>query len=128
MICHLNILKFLQKIPPERQYRIKFENLVQQPKTEIEKLCKFLELDFHQAMLEPYKQEQGRMTDGLHSASRMIGDIRFHQHQKIDANIAERWKQYYQADFLSDKTWQVAAAFNYKPIHSITEQREEGEI
>ena len=33
------------------------------------------------------------MTDGLHAESRMLGDVKFHQHQEVDAGVAERWRE-----------------------------------
>ena len=33
------------------------------------------------------------MTDGLHAESRMLGDVKFHQHGGVDAAAAERWRE-----------------------------------
>ncbi|MGB3404755.1 MAG: HAD-IIIC family phosphatase [Microcoleaceae cyanobacterium] len=128
LICHQNILEFLKTIPTHRQYRIKFEDLVNQPKITAEEICQFLNINFDPEMLQPYKEKQQRMSDGLHSVSRVLGDIKFHDHQGIEKQAADQWKQTYNIDFLADVTWQIAESFGYEPIsHTITE-REQGEI
>ncbi|MGL5060428.1 MAG: non-ribosomal peptide synthetase [Microcoleus sp.] len=54
------------------------------------------------------------MTDGIYAQSRMVGDVKFHEHQGINASTAENWKEYYTVDFLSDATWQVAESLGYE--------------
>ena len=65
-------------------------------------------------MLEPQRDRQERMTDGIHPESRMIGDMKFHQHRTIDAGVADRWKSEVRTDFLSDETWALAATLGYE--------------
>ena len=43
-------------------------------------------------VLEPYKERDKRMTDGIHPLSKMLGDVKFHEHQGIEAEAAERWR------------------------------------
>lgn len=127
LISHQNILEFLEHIPAHRQYRVKFEDLVKQPDTTVEGLCQFLGLSFAPEMLQIYEDKKQRMTDGIHSVSRMLGDVKFHTHKEISAQAAELWKQDYQVDFLGEQTWQLAESFGYERITSFDEQ-EEGEI
>jgi FkbH-like protein len=54
------------------------------------------------------------LTDGIYAQSRMVGDVKFHEHQGINASTAESWKQYYTIDFLSDGAWQVAESLGYE--------------
>ncbi len=112
-ISHQNILEFLGQIPAERQYQLKFEDLVKTPQTSVGSLCQFLGVEFHADMLQPYQEKQQRMTDGIYAQSRMIGDVKFHEHQGINANTADSWRQDYTVDFLGDVTWQVAASLGY---------------
>ena len=49
--------------------------------------ARFLGLDFDPAMAEPYEERPARMTDGLHAESRMLGDVKFHQHRRVDAGV-----------------------------------------
>ena len=46
-------------------------------------------IDFKREMLDLYRDSKSRMTDGLRAESRMIGDVRFHEHRQIDASIAD---------------------------------------
>jgi amino acid adenylation domain-containing protein/FkbH-like protein/non-ribosomal peptide synthase protein (TIGR01720 family)/FkbM family methyltransferase len=114
LISHQNILEFLQQVPQERQYQLKFEDIVSQPQTSVEGLCQFLGLEFHPDMLQPYKEKKQRMTDGIYAQSRMLGDVKFHEHQGINASTADSWKQYYTSDFLGDVTWRLAESLGYQ--------------
>jgi amino acid adenylation domain-containing protein len=114
LISHQNILEFLNDVPANRQHRVSFEELVNQPKITIERICQFLGLNFHPDMLRPYKDQKSRMTDGIHTVSRMLGDVKFRAHADIDPNVAERWKGSYKDDFLGDVTWQIAERLGYK--------------
>ena len=118
LISHRNILEFLETIPPERQHRLAFEDVVRQPQATMEQLCSFLDLSPNPALWQPYRNTQDRMTSGLYSQSRMVGDVKFHQHQTIDPQVADSWRGLYTEDFLSDLTWQIAGPFGYRPLES----------
>jgi amino acid adenylation domain-containing protein len=96
VVGHQNILQFLENIPPERQQRVNFEDLVRRPEDTIKRLCRFLNLDFEATMLQPYEGGRERMTDGIYPESRMLGDIKFHQYQGIEQEPALR------------RTWEVS--------------------
>ncbi len=112
--CHQNIIKFLETIPASRHYTLKFEDLVKHPQPNIEKLCEFLDIPFDSNMLLPYQDKKQRMTDGLHAVGKMLGDIKFHSHQQIDATVAEEWKTSYKENFLGDFTWSLAEQLGYQ--------------
>ena len=114
LISHQNILEFLKQVPDHRQYRMKFEDLVDQPSPILEEMCQFLGLEFHPDMLQPYKDKEKKMTDGVHTISKMLGDVKFHEHKNIDSQVADRWKEFYADDFLGDITWQVAETLGYE--------------
>jgi len=116
IVCQQNILRLLEHVPEDRQCCIKFEDLVNNPQTTVEYLCQSLNLDFQPEMLQPYKEKKQRMTDGIHTASRMIGDVKFNEHKGINAEVTDRWKSYYKTDFLGDITWQIADSFGYQRI------------
>ncbi|HSF39112.1 MAG TPA: non-ribosomal peptide synthase/polyketide synthase [Thermoanaerobaculia bacterium] len=109
-----NVLEFLAGIPAHRQVLVRFEDLVRDPRREMEKICAVLGIDLHPAMLDPYEDTGRRMTDGLHAVSRMLGDVKFHEHQGVDADAADRWKQEYTEDFLGDVTWDLAGLLGYE--------------
>jgi amino acid adenylation domain-containing protein len=112
LISHQNIQAFLQTIPADRQHQVRFEDLVQKPVEAMEQLAAFLAIPFHPNLLEPYSGH--RMTDGIVAASKMLGDVKFHQHKMIDVAVAERWKSAYAQDFLGEMTWQMAQRLGYQ--------------
>lgn len=113
LVCHQNISELLQNIPQNRQIRVKFEDLVGQPQTTIEGICNFLNLDFHPDMLEPYKDKERRMTDGVENVANMSGDLKFYLHKDIEAETAYRWQKYHTVDFLSDTSLNLAKFLGY---------------
>jgi amino acid adenylation domain-containing protein len=112
-ICHQNITEFLKGVSPQRLHVVQFEELVKQPGKVLEELCLFLGLEFDEKMIEPHAEQGKKMTDGIHGLSRMLGDIKFHTHQKVEAGIADRWKQASDHDFLGEVTWQMATSLGY---------------
>jgi amino acid adenylation domain-containing protein/non-ribosomal peptide synthase protein (TIGR01720 family) len=87
-----NILAFLGAVPAERQFLLRFEELVERPAEELRRLCGWLEIDFHPDMAHPYERQASRMTDGIHPWSRMLGDVKFHDHRAVDPAAAHRWR------------------------------------
>ena len=128
LISHQNILNFFEHVPAHRQHRLRFEDLVQDPHHTAQRICQFLNIDFDTEMLEPHKDKKARMTDGVHTGSRQIGDPKFHQHKRIDPSVADKWKETYQVDFLGDITWQMAADFGYQRIADLADTHQENEV
>ncbi|MDX1999822.1 MAG: condensation domain-containing protein, partial [Thermoanaerobaculia bacterium] len=118
-LAHRNILRFLATIPPERRLTVHFEALVREPEAQLRRITDFLGLGFEPAMARPYgdpaEARSRRMTDGVHAESRMLGDVKFHQHQGVDADAADAWRHHYHHDFLSEGTWQLAELLGYDP-------------
>jgi hypothetical protein len=117
LICNRNILEFLREVPSQRQLALRFEDIVRQPEASMQSVCQFLAIEFDNAMLQPYDKRRARMTEGLHKQSRMLGDLKFHHHKKIDDSVADSWKREYSSDFLGDVTWELARQFGYRSIH-----------
>ncbi len=112
-VSHDNVERFLAGVPAARRHRVRFEDLVREPAGELSAICAFLGIDYHPDMAEPYKDRRARMTDGVHAESRMLGDVKFHQHGRIDAGVAERWKEELEEDFLGEPARSLAAALGY---------------
>jgi amino acid adenylation domain-containing protein len=94
VVNHQNILQFLANIPAKRQCRVYFEDLVTKPEQVMADVARFLDLEFHPHMADPYKQsEKSRMTDAIHPMARMLGDVKFHKHTGVDARAAERGRE-----------------------------------
>jgi len=109
-----NILEVMKEIPAQRQLTVKFEDLASQPQATCEQICRFLGLDFHHGMIEPYREKEQRMTEGVYPQGIMLGDMKFHQHKQIDPQVADHWRRHITADFLSEPTRELAHTLGYK--------------
>src|SRR6185436_4497808 len=114
LISEQNIVDFLRGIPAERRHLVHFEELVAEPERVLRGVCAFLGLDYHPDMAEPYKDRRTRMTDGVRAESRMLGDVKFHQHGRVDAGVAERWRDEPAEDFLGEPARALAAELGYE--------------
>ncbi len=110
---HQNILSFLAGVPQARRYALRFEELLADPRRVLAGVCEFLGITYDPLMAEPYLRRRERMTDGIHAESRMLGNVKFHEHAGIDRAVAERWREAYREDFLGAPTWAVAEALSY---------------
>jgi amino acid adenylation domain-containing protein len=137
VVSHRNILDFLSGIPAERHHRVRFEDLVTEPRSVMEGVCGFLGLDFDEEMLEPYREKQKRMTDGVHPLSRGLVDIKFHQRSGIDSEAASAWRGSGGDARLGSLTWELAESLGYPkpglpgslgPIRIATEREDESEL
>jgi hypothetical protein len=92
VVSQQNILEFLGGVEESRQARVVFEELVREPEGVLRRACEWLGLDYEGRMADPYGDERGRMTDGLYGESRMLGDVKYHGHARVDERAAERWR------------------------------------
>jgi amino acid adenylation domain-containing protein len=115
-ICHENVLSFLETVPQERRHRVRFEDLTARPEETARELCRFLGTEFEPAMVDPYRDQSRRMTDGIHPLAKMLGDVKFHEHRAIDAQVAERWREAYDHDFLGEPARELAARLGYADL------------
>lgn len=114
-VSHQNILRFLDDIPAERQMRVGYEALVQDPVGEIERLCRFVGLEPTPEMLDPYTDRKTRMTDGVRpDAGWMLGDIKFHHYKRIEASSARRWQKAGVEVNLGAPTWALARSLGHR--------------
>ncbi|WP_196761521.1 non-ribosomal peptide synthase/polyketide synthase [Pseudoalteromonas luteoviolacea] len=124
-LCHQNILKFLENVSSDRHHLVTFEELVSEPERVTRELCEFLNIEFTPQMLEPTKDAKGKMTDAIHPLSKMLGDVKFHDHKQIDNNVAQRWREFITEDFLGEPASEIAAHFGYEKIDSDPANNEE---
>ena len=111
----MNVTEFLGGIPLNRQVRIRFEDLVTRPREVMEEVCEQFELEFHEDLLEPYKSQESKMTDGIYAASTPMGDMKFLNYRNIHPEIADKLKEVATDNFLGDVTWSLAKTFGYGP-------------
>jgi amino acid adenylation domain-containing protein len=126
LVSHQNIERFLERVPRERQLRVRFEELLEQPETVLRGVCAFLGLDFAPDMLRPYQEKARRMSDGIHAESRMLGDVKFHSHAGIEARVGHRWREQRGLDDLAPETWAMAAHLGYaaEPLEAASKRLE----
>jgi len=67
-------------------------------------------------MLEPKKNKDNKMTNGLYKESKMMGDPKFHQHKRSDPSVAERWKSEMQGATLGASTRDLTHELNYTDL------------
>ncbi len=103
----------LDKVPQERQARIRFEDLVTDPRQAIQTLCQQIDLPFDEALLNPYQDVETKMVDGLYTDSTPMGDTHFQEHGRIDPSMVHKWQQD-SDDYLGDVTRKLAAQFGYQ--------------
>ncbi|HEX6903706.1 MAG TPA: non-ribosomal peptide synthase/polyketide synthase [Thermoanaerobaculia bacterium] len=111
---HRNIESFLESVPARRQHWVRFEDLLREPEAVLRGVCGFLGLDYDPAMTEPYRKDSARMTDGPYAESRMLGDVKFHEHSGVDAAVAERWREEIPESSLGEPTREVASRLGYE--------------
>ena len=103
---------FKDRIDHKRIMHVSFETLVTEPETLMPKICRFLRVRYDTAVLNPHADQGSRMTEGLGSAAKMIGDPRFAKHRKIDASRAVSGSDL-PIDVLTAPTRKLASRFGY---------------
>lgn len=121
LLSHQNTVDFLKQVPQERQYRLKFEDLVTNPRQSMAELCNRLGLEFHESIVNPYHDLDKRMTDGIYKDSNPMGDTRLLKRKAIDPKAADSWQGVVTDNFISDMTWELATAFGYERPASTVE-------
>lgn len=114
-LSHQNILDFLATVPPERQHRVCFEDLVRDPESMMRSLCTTLGVEFHPGIIRPYENQDKKMTDGIYPMSTPMGDVRFLKHGEIDASRADAGQQTQLHEALGTVTWSLARRLGYEP-------------
>lgn len=107
LISNRNILKFSETVPSQRWFTLSYEHVVENPERQMTELCDFLGVPYHPDMIDPYSDSRTRMTDGVESASKMGGDLKFHLHRQIDPAAATRWQQFLSEDMLGEQTLEL---------------------
>ncbi|GMV90393.1 MAG: hypothetical protein AMXMBFR82_01710 [Candidatus Hydrogenedentota bacterium] len=106
-----NTIEFLKGVPEERQFPVRYEELVTDPERIMRGMCTFLDVPFEPAVLDPYGE--GRMTDGVRAKARAIGDPNFMKHTSIDPTLADAWKRAKLPNRLGDWAQRISAILEY---------------
>ena len=113
LLAQQNVRESAEDVPPGRWLQVRYEDLVVQPEAVLRRMCDFLGIAYEDAMVNPYDDMDRRMTDGVATASRMSGDLKFHLHNAINPDAAVRWRRFYSEDVLGRETRELAAALGY---------------
>ena len=113
LLAQQNVREIAKDVPPGRWLQVRYEDLVVQPEAVLRRMCDFLGIAYEDAMVNPYDDMDRRMTDGVATASRMSGDLKFHLHNAINPDAADRWKRFYSEDVLGRETREMAATLGY---------------
>ena len=89
--CNGRTLSFLDAVPSARQVTLSYESLVTDPPRELTRVCQLLELEFDEAMLDPYLSKR----TGTRLTPRELGngDGNFLGHGRVRTELAERWQE-----------------------------------
>jgi acyl carrier protein len=113
LVANENVANFFAKLPPERCLLVRYEDLVRESESSVRRICDFLGVAFTTEMLDPYKDQHMRMTDGLSRAAEFGGDLKFHLHYRIEPEAADRWRKYESESSLSQMSRKLATSFGY---------------
>jgi len=114
--AHINIDRLKAESDPGQFLTVKFEDMVENPELVSRQVCEFLGIDFQPGMLDPYSDSKKLMTDGVTSEGMMVGDVKFHNYRAITKEVAYKWIEDYDSDFLSDKSLVLAKQMGYGSI------------
>ena len=110
-LSNQNIIAFLEEIPAERKFNLKFEDLLLNPEEKMRKVCEFIDIEYDEGMIKPYDGE--KMTEPIKKGSQMVGDFKFYLHTNVDNRVIDKWKKYHTADFLNDEAIKIAHKLGY---------------
>lgn len=120
---HRTIARFLEGVPRDRWVRLRFEQLVQEPRPQMEALCAQLDLRYDPAVLQPYDGLEDKMVDGVYPESAPMGDPGFLAHGGIDPSVAKPGGEADGWKLLGQPTLELAASLGYDHAPGPTQDR-----
>jgi hypothetical protein len=106
-LSNRNLLDFFERIDRERHHLVRYEDLVRDPPRVMAALCDFLGIAFDERLLQPYDGKRERMLGG-------VGDPNIMQHDRIEAHLADSWKQIRWPRALDPSTRALLARLGYE--------------
>jgi hypothetical protein len=104
------IESFLSGISAERQARVRYEDIVEDPERPLRAVCKALGVPFDPAVLAPYDGD--RMREGPKGA-RAIGDPNMAGRRKIQPKLATSWLSSFDHRTVDAETKELALKYGY---------------
>jgi amino acid adenylation domain-containing protein len=108
-----NIHNFFDKVDESRKLNVWFEEMVADPESQMRQICEFLDVTFESVLLSPYDDDQKRMTRGVSSGSKMLGDVKFHLHKGINTSTSDSWRKSQSVAHLHSTTVATAQSLGY---------------
>jgi len=109
-VANSNIRDFLATQPAESWTRIRYEDLVTDPRATLQQAMDCFGLPFHDALLRPYDGD--RMREGPKGA-RAIGDPNMAGRGKLQPELATKWLEGFDPRRVSSDTRTLARSFGY---------------
>lgn len=121
-----NILQLSNRVGAKRCLLVTYEDLVREPQVQLQRISKFLGVDYNPAVLDPYSGAASRMTDGISERSLSVGDPDFSSHKTIDPALAEAWQKVELPRELSAESADLAQQLGYQlpPVKRRSKPRE----
>lgn len=113
LYSHRNITTFLEGIPTNQKFHIKYEDLVQRPEEILRKLYQQLGQPFHKNLLNSYEDIKQKGLQGIYEVSRSMSDSNMLKFKQINAAKATDWKGVFTNNFLSEQTIDLAKKLGY---------------
>ena len=93
---------FLAGIPEQRRLRVHYEQLAENPRQAMERLCRWLDIKPEEGMLQPRNNAPEALAWDL-------GDEQVLRHEGVDARLAERWRERFDEHMLDSRTRAIMA-------------------
>ncbi len=117
-----SLLDFSEEVEPHRWLRVRFEDLVSDPRAAMERVATFFDVDFDERLVQPYEGQ--RMAEGLRPGIPAAGDPNILEHDGIDPSLASGQQG---ADLaLSPEAIALATELGYADIQSTSATKRRG--
>jgi hypothetical protein len=113
-LSHRNILEFVAEVETKRVLRLRFEDLVADPRSVMREVATFLGIAFDDSLVRPYERLDTKMVDGLHPESTPMGDTRLLERDRIDPEVVRKWAGSGRERLLGEPTIRLAQRFGYR--------------
>jgi acyl transferase domain-containing protein/acyl-CoA synthetase (AMP-forming)/AMP-acid ligase II/alpha-beta hydrolase superfamily lysophospholipase/acyl carrier protein len=111
-VANQNVIRFLETIAPDRKLALSYESLVTNPEREMRRVAAFLDIRYDPALVTPY--DGRRMTEAVVAGAAPIDDPNFLRHDRIDAALADAWRDVRLPRPLVRETVELASQLGYR--------------
>jgi acyl transferase domain-containing protein/alpha-beta hydrolase superfamily lysophospholipase/acyl carrier protein len=119
-VANQNVIRFLETIAPDRRLALSYESLVSTPEREMRRVAAFLDIRYDPTLVTPY--DGRRMTEAVVAGAAPIDDPNFLHHDRIDAALADAWRDVRLPRPLVPETVELANQLGYRMGGAATRQ------